>query len=1648
MSNFSLPRFLLTFFRKNIYVVLLLACIFPGMRVSAQQPVQVIVSIPPPASVRLSDYYSGITPKIIVNLLNKDLSKSGLSVYMKVTIAGSNGVYIETNTEQLPPIILDGGFPKMLTTTDIAPYFNLNNLDFKSGLSKDEYLQNGMLPEGFYTFKVEVFETTTQLLLGSATSNTANLVLPSPPLLTRPFNKSDIKYSIVTNVIFSWTPVLTALQGYNTTYTLQMIELWDKAIDPQSAFESRQPTWSTTTNSNQYIYTVNDPPLLPGKTYAWRVIAKSTTLQNQAVAFANNGYSMAFSFTYANGCAAPDGIAPMLDDSVLSLSWMSIMGIDKYIVEYRIKDGNDTWTQIPVSGNYVTITGLERKQTYEYRIGGDCNTGSYTFSAKRNITIPAVKVPFYTVTGRLLDQERKAVPGAKAVLADDPQYEATTSAQGFWSLKVPAKPTGNISIIGPNMEYVNVPFTAQTDTKDTLTVQQWKLALQNSTEAAKYISQGKTIDARVMGVGNCVNGDFQTCYTSLMLPNEVFKQVIDKGEQTMTLGNRVLNLSVSYPGEGGKVAVKIYDSTGNAIPNTIVKIYDSLGNLVPGATTLSRTQVYKTGLPPGTYAYEIKPVPGDIKFTQRTGYFNIVAKTDKYVTVSIVPGVGISGKVTSAAGTPIANATVEANGLPYSTTTDTKGDYSLTLPSFIEIPIKVTANGFNAKDTAVICKSDGQMNFVLTPFLNSGFTTLSGYPITITKCTQNGTGSYVISGTLTLSGNGVFSPLPGQKLTFRDLTVTAGTSSTNAVPLADFAFEEATLNATAYAFMPVEISGTPGIWLRAYKDNGPPTYEAAYIGGSIKALFSSSTAATHMPFALPDAAMVPLNTPGETFTGAFLPAGKEAASLAAAAKFKIVWNTPPTPNFTPYVTGEIANNTGILDQSGISLTGFVQLPAIQSVAAVDSKIRIKKLKISSAFILETPELDVSHAKPLMLGIQKLAARLSSATLTGIGTNNATFKFTGGLYLTKGENSDSLVIQEMKVVRQSSGTSFSATLASSGGIKVKGLKFNPTAPLSFSYNSTKKSFTLACAGDLTYEKPSGATTSASSNSTAGGTDAAIVSVFPISILDFKLNTADWSLFMAAAPNLKIDLKVVKVNVDKFLVSTGSTGVSLNQMNNYILTGNPGNTGAGSSTEMVDVTNMSWALGISGGVEFSNMKGMNASAAASFVVGNVNNTMAFRLNRISMTLQQPNFHLAAGLELALGNEKRGFAADAQLTTLNKQFSAAFNYYRYFNSAGQPTGTEVGASISASVNITTGPIQWYRIGGGFNFNTNTQMYRVNFNGDIGPAGVPKETATAYVRNAYIEVLYQNGGVCNGGVLPLIISGGGKLNIRNTDWCDANASIDFCKSQFLLGFTCNVPAIPMVSLNANGTLFMMPNKLFMGLAANANILNGLMTGNLNFALGYNIYRYDAVLPYAVRSQMDAIPAAAFDGNNLNAIAIKGYINRGTSGSHGVSIAGMNLVNVSYNTWLNGNGVFYYKFYSKRFYASAGMDAGASGSVKILTFSLSGSAAAKINLSGSYNGSWSLSGSAGISLQMYNHSSAGCNRLSYPDACTKIGWPYPCGCTGPKPKWKVWTIRCNTCYKYTTTCIPDITKPRFKVCLSKTARFNYSNGQISFGFN
>lgn len=448
--------------RKKLGLLCLFMVIFMTQWSWSQiYPVQVNSNVLPPYLSSVSKYSTTTDQKYLVNIFTSDLSVVNRQVKLKLYIQG-NGI----NAQSTPvvvgatPLFINGGESVQLNNIDLAPYFELQNLQ---GINPLQY--GGVLPQGNYNFCIEVYDFVTNQPISQKSCTFFYFIYNEPPLLNLPVNHDVIHFQDPQNIIFTWTP--RHINATNIEYEFTLIELLDNQAPSNYAFIVGAPVWQETINNTILNYNFNFPQLTAGKKYAWRVKAVSQPGFGEDAVFNNNGYSEIYDFIYAGNCNAPEFvIAQSTSARQAKIMWQSNFNHLSYVVQYR-KIGTQEWFNAPVSNGEATLHDLEPSATYEFQVGGTCLGGLTTFSAitqftqpDQNVAVincgiaPAIDLTNVTLYDQELAQDMVFMASDFAVHINDIQGIGTYTGTGWTRLPY-------LSNIKVAVEFTNIKLNSE-----------------------------------------------------------------------------------------------------------------------------------------------------------------------------------------------------------------------------------------------------------------------------------------------------------------------------------------------------------------------------------------------------------------------------------------------------------------------------------------------------------------------------------------------------------------------------------------------------------------------------------------------------------------------------------------------------------------------------------------------------------------------------------------------------------------------------------------------------------------------------------------------------------------------------------------------------------------------------------------------------------------------------------------------------------------------------------------------------------------------------------------------------------------------------------------------------------------------------------
>ena len=277
--------FVFSFNNRSTGFIICMALHFIGYA-NAQNSVHIIPSASPSNSTLLSDYYTAKQTGLSILLRNTDANQTLVQGYLRITIEGQ-GVKLQTGSYAIfPSIDLMQASTVNLSPSDLAVYFKPQNLQGSIGFGVN---QPNVFPEGFYQFCFEMLEKNTSRLIGSMQCVQANLLYNEPVDLSLPENGHTMLMEHPFTIQFQWKAQHRNVS--NSDYIFSIIELDTNDKVTEASFVKTKPIYFVKLKEDKFSYGAEQPLLLKGKKYAWRVQVATVNERLEKEPFRNDGYS-------------------------------------------------------------------------------------------------------------------------------------------------------------------------------------------------------------------------------------------------------------------------------------------------------------------------------------------------------------------------------------------------------------------------------------------------------------------------------------------------------------------------------------------------------------------------------------------------------------------------------------------------------------------------------------------------------------------------------------------------------------------------------------------------------------------------------------------------------------------------------------------------------------------------------------------------------------------------------------------------------------------------------------------------------------------------------------------------------------------------------------------------------------------------------------------------------------------------------------------------------------------------------------------------------------------------------------------------------------------------------------------------------------
>ena len=277
-----------------IFVALGITALLKPVTLDAQDrfPANVTPELSAPYSLFIDDYTDPANNQLVANIIFNDFNEAFWTFRLALRIESAD-IQLTTDRNFIPaaPITVVPGELFRFTGEDWAEYFDYNVLNVV-GPGREGLLNSGRLPEGFYSFFIQVLDYQTGEPLSQEIATTAWIQLSSPPQFITPqcevyINPSDVQIPFTWQLFNNTSPN----SQLGTEYQLTMWEITEHGANPLSAVENGQALQvfqSDILNTTSFIYGPAEPALEVGKSYVYRVQALDPGGRDQ---FRNNGYS-------------------------------------------------------------------------------------------------------------------------------------------------------------------------------------------------------------------------------------------------------------------------------------------------------------------------------------------------------------------------------------------------------------------------------------------------------------------------------------------------------------------------------------------------------------------------------------------------------------------------------------------------------------------------------------------------------------------------------------------------------------------------------------------------------------------------------------------------------------------------------------------------------------------------------------------------------------------------------------------------------------------------------------------------------------------------------------------------------------------------------------------------------------------------------------------------------------------------------------------------------------------------------------------------------------------------------------------------------------------------------------------------------------
>ena len=686
----------------------------------------------PPYPVYLADFSNPSQTNLSVQVQQNDRSIATRPFRIRIYIEGQGFQIQSTDLVQgEPPLTLSFGQVYNLPADQVANYFKQYNLK----VSAAQYARP--FSEGAFRFGVEIIDyATNRPVSGIQWANPVWITINEPPVWIMPQNALTMVPALPQNIVFQWSPRHTNVSDVEYEFTITDLMINSGfAGNVQNLFLAQPAYYKTRTRATTLVYDPTMPPLVPGRTYAYRVEAIAKRGREDVGVFRNNGFSEIQYFNYGTPLLPPSNLRLTWNETTgtrADLNWKGETNHQSFVVQVRERGGNKPWRNVTVNPqatglyNNFAFNGLDPAKAYETQVVGTGADGQRATSVVAPLEgAPAqLKQPDFSIKGKVVwayntTEETFSDPGRPTTTT------VATRSNFFW--RAPSEASA-----APRQQN-RQPLTQKEPASRRFALKEAIISLYNTGDAvvdAATFAQQRGQYQLVQTVSSNADGEYEFSGANLKLlrnarnlyfharfKNDAFGEATttmrlpDNPEGTLKAGELVLTAStfrytprLKFGGFAGAIMegqvqnVSLYRlksvveanpyllREGNAADRTEVQYNgDIYVKVADFSNDKTRAQLFTNHLFNDQLVLGVGTADGDVQFYPVSGVEaaqvgNSLTVTDEFVYQRLPPK--ISGFVSQGMpAVPVPDVTVLVQGEPFKT--DKRGYYEAPIPTNI-----------------------------------------------------------------------------------------------------------------------------------------------------------------------------------------------------------------------------------------------------------------------------------------------------------------------------------------------------------------------------------------------------------------------------------------------------------------------------------------------------------------------------------------------------------------------------------------------------------------------------------------------------------------------------------------------------------------------------------------------------------------------------------------------------------------------------------------------------------------------------------------------------------------------------------------------------------------------------------------------------